>query len=267
MSIKKARRARLAVLLIAGLAAVPSLLSFTALADEAKPSAVGNDVVQALNSMSKTLQAPHFSFQALTFRAYAGPNGELLHIAHTYKAILSRPDRLSVDITGDDGASKLLYDGKNLTVYVAAAKKYASLPLTGDIDKALDEAQERSGLDFPLADLLANDPGDSLLTDVTSGGQVGTSMIDGVTCRHFFFVQASEDLEWELWLEDNDRALPRRVVVTYRSLPGRPNFIAALSNWDFSTPPSNSDFTFAPPAGVTKVDFASKANATQGSQK
>jgi hypothetical protein len=266
MSTLKARKAGLAILLIAGLAAIPYLTSFTARADEQK-AGVGNDAIVALGKMSKTLQAQHFSFQAQTLRVYAGPNGELLHIAHTYKAVLSRPNRLSVDINGDDGASKLLYDGKNLVIYVAAAQKYASLPIVGDIDKALDEAQARTGVDFPLADLLANDPGESLLAGVTSGGMVGTATIDGVTCRHFFFVQAADDLEWELWLEDNDRALPRRVVVTYRSLPGRPNFIAELSNWDFSISPRDSDFTFEAPPGVTRVEFASKASAAQGSQK
>jgi hypothetical protein len=266
MSTPKARKAGFTVLLIAGLAAIPYLVSFTARADEQR-AGVGNDAIVALGKMSKTLQAQHFSFEAQTFRAYAGPNGELLHIAHTYKALLSRPNRLVVDINGDDGASKLLYDGKNLVIYVAAVKKYASLPIPGDIDKALDEAQARTGVDFPLADLLANDSGESLLAGVTSGGPVGTATIDGVTCNHFFFVQAAEDLEWELWLEDNDRALPRRVVVTYRSLPGRPNFIAALSSWDFSTPAPDNAFTFEPPAGVTQVEFASKPGAPQGSQK
>jgi hypothetical protein len=64
----------------------------------------------------------------------------------------------------------------------------------------------------------------------------------------------------ELWLEDNERALPRRFVVTYRSLPGRPIFIAELSDWDFSIQPPDSDFVFQPPAGVTLV--GSKASPT-----
>jgi hypothetical protein len=261
MSIQHASTARWAIGL-AGFAVLCCSLSLAALANEPP-----TDAVAALSAMSKTLQASHFSFQARTFRAYAGPNGELLHIAHSYKAILSRPDRASVDVTGDDGASKLLYDGKNLVIYVPEQKKYASLAVPGGIDEALDAAQQRTGRDFPLADLFTADPGDSLLTGVTSGGQVGTATIDGVTCRHFFFTQASDDLEWELWLEDNERALPRRVVVTYRSLPGRPIFIAELSNWDFSTPTPDSEFTFVPPAGVTEVQFATKANAAQGPQK
>lgn len=268
MSIEKARKAGLAAVFILGWAAVSTLASFPVQADEKQAAGVGSEATADLARMSKTLQAPHFSFQARTFRAYAGPNGELLHIEHAYKAVLNRPDRLLVDVTGDDnGASKMVYDGKNLVIYAAAQKKYGTLPVQGDIGKALDAAQERTGIDFPLADLLVEDAGDSLLAGVTSGGSVGTATIDGVTCRHYFFVQAADDLEWELWLEDNDRALPRRVVITYRSLPGRPIFLADISNWDFSAPAPDSDFTFEPPAGATQVQFATKADTPQGSQK
>jgi hypothetical protein len=90
---------------------------------------------------------------------------------------------------------------------------------------------------------------------VTSGGRVGTSTIDGVRCNHFFFVQALDDLELELWLEDNEEASPRRFVVTYRSLPGRPNFVADLSGWDFSIQTPDSAFVFQPPPGVTQVEL------------
>jgi hypothetical protein len=260
MSIRKALKANLAIVLVGVLTVMLPALSARTRADEPKPPGVGNDAIVALGQMSKTLQAKQFSFVARTLRAYAGPNGQLLHIAHTIKTVASRPDRVAIDVSGDDGASKLIYDGKTLVIYVAAQKKYASTPISGGIDKALGFAEERAGHDFPLADLLANDPGESLLAGVTSGGQVGTATIDGVTCRHFFFVQAFEDLEWEIWLEDSDRALPRRVVVTYRSVPGRPSFVAELSNWDLSPHLSDSDFEFKPAADVTRVDLAAKAS-------
>jgi hypothetical protein len=64
-------------------------------------------------------------------------------------------------------------------------KKYAGIPVAGDIFKALQSVEERTGTDFPLADLLSDDPEKSLLSGVTSGGQVGLATIDGVRCRHF----------------------------------------------------------------------------------
>src|SRR5689334_3827306 len=72
-------------------------------------------------------------------------------------------------------------------------------------------------------------------------------------------------LNKRLWLEDNERALPRRFVVTYRSLPGRPIFIAELSDWDFSIQPPDSDFVFQPPPDVRQVEL--KASATTATPK
>jgi len=227
---------------------------------------ISTDASDALTRMSKTLQADQFSFRSHTLRAYVGANGELLHVAHTMKTVVRRPDRLAVDIVGDDGAIKMIYDGKSLVVYSVAQKQYARIPAPAKIGEMLDVAQDRMQVDFPLADLLTEDPGKAVLSGVTSGGQVGTATIDGVPCRHFFFVQ-SPDLELELWLEDNDRSLPRRVFVTYRSLPGHPTFLAELSDWDFTVKPADTEFDFQPPAGVTQVELTAKANAAPANTK
>jgi hypothetical protein len=96
--------------------------------------------------------------------------------------------------------------------------------------------------------LLSDNPAESVAAGITSGGKVGTSTIDGVRCNHFLFDQTADDLELELWLEDNQQALPRRFVVTYRSLPGRRIFIAELSGCDVrGTPhPTNTPITRSP---------------------
>ena len=241
-------------LLIAAMAAMVG----PARAEDPPAALIGEEANAALAHMSKTLMANQFSFHSHTVRAYAGPNGELLHVAHTTKTVVRRPDRLLVDATGDDGSSKMMYDGKTLVVYAVDQKQYESIPVSGKIEEMVDVAEKLLGVDFPLADLLTDDPEKSLLDGVTSGGQVGVATIDGVPCRHFFFVQ-SPDLELELWLEDNDRSLPRRVFVTYRSLPGHPTFLAELSDWDFSIHPADADFVFQPPAGVTQVVLRTKA--------
>jgi hypothetical protein len=41
--------------------------------------------------------------------------------------------------------------------------------------------------------------------------------------------------------------------VTYLALPGQPNLIAELSNWNFNIHPSDADFVFQPPAGAVQV--------------
>jgi hypothetical protein len=229
-------------------------------------NAIGVEASTALARMSKTLMAKEFSYRSRTVRAYVGPSGELLHIAHTIKAVVRRPDRVAIEAVGDDGTTKMIYDGKTLVAYGVTQKQYASIPAPDTIDAMLDVAENRMKVDFPLADLLSDNPEKSLLAGITSGGQVGMAIIDGTPCLHLFFVQ-SPDLELELWLEDNERSLPRRVFVTYRSLPGHPTFLAELSDWDFSIHPSDSDFVFQPPAGVAKVELTSEVNARSSPTK
>jgi hypothetical protein len=232
----------------------------SARAADPPPAAINAESTAALARMGKTLAAPQFSFRARTMRAYAGPNGELLHVVHAMKTVVRRPDRMLVEVTGDDGSTKLIYDGKTLVVYSIGQKQYASIPVPGKINEMLNVAEERMGVDFPLADFLTDSPEKSVLSGVTSGGQVGTATIDGVPCRHFFFSQSS-DLDLELWLEDNERSLPRRVFVTYRTLPGHPTFAAELSDWDMAIKPADAEFVFQPPPGVVQVELGAKSGS------
>jgi hypothetical protein len=97
------------VVLATGLASLSISVLSTTRAESAGDSD-RRDALDALARMGKTLSAQQFSFQSRTLRSYAGPNGEMLHIAHTTKTIYKRPDRLLVSITGDDGSIKILYD-------------------------------------------------------------------------------------------------------------------------------------------------------------
>ncbi|HMD92157.1 MAG TPA: DUF2092 domain-containing protein, partial [Trebonia sp.] len=106
---------------------------------------------------------------------------------------------------------------------------------------------------------LTADPAKSVLSGVTAGRQVNIVNVDGVPCRHLFFTQPG--IELELWVENNDRAVPHRLIVTYRSVAGEPSFIAQMSDWNFDVPPANADFAFQPPAGAVKVDLKPAAAA------
>lgn len=260
-SLKRLRYSGIAVALFVSTTFGMTAMVAAARADSPQQAGVSEEASAALARMGKTLMATQFSFNTYAMRAYAGPNGELLHIVHATKTVVRRPDRLLVDVTGDDGSTKMFYDGKTLVAYNVDQKKYVSIPVPGKLEEMVDAAEKSLGTDFPLADLLTDNPEQSILSGITSGGQVGTATIDGVLCRHFFFNQ-SPDLELELWLEDNDRSLPRRVVVTYRSLPGHPTFVAELSNWDFAIHPTDAEFVFQPPAGAVKVDLTAKSSTT-----
>lgn len=216
----------------------------------------------AVTQMSKTLSASDFSFQARTIRVYLDDDGQPLHVFHTMKVVAHRPDRLAVQVTGDDGANDLFYDGKTVAIYGSSANKYARMAAPNKIEAMLEEVSDRLQVDFPLADLLDSDPGKSFLSGVTSGREVDIVTIEGKSYDHLFFSQTG-GVELEIWLDKTGQALPRRLIITYRLLPGQPNFIAEFSDWNLSVHPADVEFVFQPPAGAKEVELKQSAGAPQ----
>jgi len=234
-------------------------------ASPAKP-AISEEANAAVGQLGKTLLAKQFSFQARTLRVYADANGKFLHIGHTLKVLVRRPDRLRVDVDGDDGATQLYYDGTTAVVYGLEKKAYVSMPVPNTIEKMLSEAARRMGVEFPLADFLSDAPGKALLSGVTASEAAHDVTIDGVPCRHLLFAQPP-GVEVELWLEKTEQSLPRRLVVTYRSVPGQPNFVAEFSDWNVAVAPTDADFTFKPPEGAKQVELTAASAPTPAKAK
>jgi hypothetical protein len=233
--------------------------SLAVAATPAKPT-IGDDARAAVAQMGKTLLAKEFSFRARTIRPYALENGALLHIEHVFKITVRRPDRLLIDANGDDGPRKLLYDGKNVVLELnTAGSLYATLPVPDTITKMMYVVMGRFGLDFPLADFLTEEPDKAFLHGVTSGHVVNKVTIDGVPCVHLVFSQPP-GIELELWLEA-ERGVPRRLIVTDNDSPGKPSFVAEMSDWDFAVHPSDADFAFTPPNGAKEIDIGTALSA------
>jgi hypothetical protein len=233
-----------------------SLVGVPLAARAASPSkqTVSADASAAIAQMGRSLLAGQFSLRARTLRVYADKNGDLLHIAHAMKISVRRPDKLRIDIIGDDGSAKLIYDGRRLVLFGVDTKRYAISLVPNTIQGMLELEMGRFDVDLPLADFLADDPSKAFLLGVTSGREVNTVTIDGTPCRHLLF-ERTPGFELELWVEKNDRALPRRLIVTYHNLPGRPSFVAELFDWDFSVHPSDADFAFQPPEGAVQIEL------------
>jgi hypothetical protein len=240
---------------------VPVALPPLHAATQQKAPEITGEASAALLRMGETLRAEQFSFQAQTIRVYADTNGQLLHIFHTMKVVVHRPNRLLVDVTGDDGSRKLVFDGKNALIYIADQNKYASIPVPeGTISAMMEQVMGRLGVDFPLADFLTDAPNKAFLTGVTSGKVVNIISIDGSPYLHLLFSQPP-GIELELWLAKNEQSLPRRLIVTYRNVAGQPSFIALFSDWDFNIHPADADFSFQPPANAAQLQLKPQATA------
>jgi hypothetical protein len=268
MSIRTSMKtaAVLAGLGVAGVIGTMSTMAPAVRAATPPKPAISEDASAAVAQMGKSLLANQFSFHVRTLRVYADANGQPLHIAHSMKVTVRRPDRMLVDLTGDDGSTKLFYDGKRVVLFGVETKKYATLAVPNTIQGMLETVVGKRGVDFPLADLLTDAPDKAFLLGITSGREVGTATIDGVPCRHLLFTQPP-GIELELWVEQNDRALPRRLIITYRSQRGQPSFIAEMSDWNFNIHPTDAEFDFQPPEGAVQTELITPGQPAASGQK
>jgi len=229
-------------------------------ADKKPAATISEEASAALVNMGKSLLSTNVSFKAQTIRDYAGPDGQQLHIFHMLDVLVRRPDRMTATQSGDDATVKMFYDGKDLTLTNVAANRYTVIPVPSTIQGMMETAMGKLHVDFPLADFLTDAPNKAFLTGVTSGKVINTVTIDGTPCKHLYFEQPP-GIQLELWLEDNERSLPRRLIVTYADMPGSPSFIAMFSDWNLDAHTADADFVFTPPAGATKVDLPAAAAA------
>ena len=68
---------------------------------------------------------------------------------------------------------------------------------------------------------------------------------------------------WQVWIEKAEPAPFRRIVITYKSEPGSPQFRADLLEWDFSPDVPDSLFTFKRPAGAEQVPLVAKTKGEE----
>ena len=173
-------------------------------APPAKP-ATSREASTALLQMGKTLLSKAFSFEVRTIRVYKGRNGQLLHIFHRLDVVVRRPDRLLVTATGDDGTTRLFYDGKTVALLGVEKNKYASAAVPNTFQGMMQDVMGRLRVNFPLADFLTAAPNKAFLTPGTSGREVNTVMIDGAPYRHLFFSQPS-GIELQHWVDKTEQA-------------------------------------------------------------
>ena len=120
-------------------------------------------------------------------------------------------------------------------------------------DAMVDYARDSLDIVAPAGDLITIDAYDRLTADATSGFVVGKSVVDGVRCDHLAFRSGAVD--WQIWIEDGDKPLPRKYVITSLDIPQAPQFAQVMSNWSTDTAFKAEHFEFTPPSGSRAIRF------------
>jgi len=181
---------------------------------------------------------------------------EKVQFASSGKLQLTRPDKLRVSRTGGYADVQLIYDGKTVSIYGNNAKAYAQADLAGTVDQLVDLLQAKAGAVMPGTDLLLSNAYDELMSNVVLARHIGQGVIDGVECEHLAFRGA--DTDWQIWIESGARPVPRKYVITSKTLVGAPQYTLRIKDWKTEAVADADAFVFKPPADATKENLDSQ---------
>src|SRR6267142_5196617 len=176
------------------------------------------------------------------------PDLEKIQFTSSGKLQLTRPDKLRIRRTGGYADVELVYDGKTVSIYGNNAKAYAQAELAGTIDQLVDLIQAKSGAAMPGTDLLLSNAYDEMMSNVIAARHIGQGVIDGVECEHLAF--RGVDTDWQIWIESGARPIPRKYVITSKTLAGAPQYSLKIKDWKTDVVADADAFVFKPASGV-----------------
>ena len=181
------------------------------------------------------------------------PELQKLQFTSSGQMRLDRPDKLRIKRTGGYTDVEMVFDGKTLSLYGNNAKSYVQADLVGSIDQLIDLLQSTSGGAMPGTDLLLTNSFDELTANVIDARHIGQGVIDGVECEHLAF--RAVDTDWQIWIESGARPIPRKYVITSKTLAGAPQYSLKIKDWKTDIPADADTFVFKPPADAKKADL------------
>lgn len=246
----------LRALLLSAVAMGVTGLSFADGQDDAAPTAPGIEekADAVFKRMSNQLAAADaFTFEARTTVDQVLDDGQKIQYARAQQVAVRRPDCIAAVVSGDREAAQYWYKGTRLAMLNKAENAYTVIDVPDNIDAMFDHLAEKYAMTVPLSDLLFTNAYRAVMPNTRSGFYVGLHDVDGVKCHHLAFRAVAVD--WQVWIEDGDTAVPRKIVITYKELPGDPQYIAFLYNWNLHANLPDEKFSFTPPPGAKQIEL------------
>jgi hypothetical protein len=197
--------------------------------------------------------AKSFTFKTTSSVEVTSPVGHMLTYFSAAEVAVQRPDKLTAKRTGDGSSFDVYYDGQTFSAVDAKLGLFAQMPAPPALDELVPVVEEKTGLQFPYADVLYSDVYGAVTKDLTYAYWVGKTTIDGVECDHLAF--AGPGIEFQVWLGPAKDPLPRRLAVTYLNVERQPRFLVNFSDWDLKAKLSAGRFECKKPAGAKPIEF------------
>src|SRR5262245_26532321 len=220
----------------------------------AQPAGIDAQAEKLLRRMSDYLASrQQFSLKMESTLEAVLTSGQKVQFDSPATLMVSRPNKLRAHRKGDIANQEFFYDGKTLTLYNPKENLYATTAAPPTLDELFDFAREKLDIIAPGTDLLYTNAADKMLKASSSGSVVGPSVVAGAKTTHLAFRAA--EVDWQIWIEDGDKPLPRKFILTSKQVKGEPAFTVVIRSWDLTPKLTNQEFVFTPPKGAKKIEF------------
>jgi hypothetical protein len=241
---------------ITGIAGLALLLQGASGAGAAEQAGIEPRAADILKSaLTHLAGSPSFRIRSEVITEIVLPSGQRLHYPGRLELAVRRPDRLWYKLDSSQRRIAAWYDGSSFTLLDSDRNTCASTPAPKGLGQLFDDMATRLGFRPPLSVLLRDDSTRVVLERMISGFYVGRDELEGQAYHHLAFQQANVDLEF--WVAADGAPLLKRVVITQKKLPTRPQLSYTIVAWEPGATLDEALFRFEPPADVIRCDFQS----------
>ncbi|MGL4502643.1 MAG: DUF2092 domain-containing protein [Planktothrix sp.] len=220
----------------------------------AKPNASARTTDQLIDQVCGFIESQKaFSVEmAITYDELLAIGSKVQYSANQ-KLLVAKPNRLRSDYVGDERTTTFYYDGRNFTLQAPNLGFYNTKPAPETLDGVLDQIESKYGITLPMSNLYASNPCGDLKAEAQNSFFVGNDLVGNEETYHILL--QGENRDFQFWISQNEPPLLKKAMITYKDLPGQPQYTAILSNWNFQPKLSTDAFTFIPAKNDVKVDF------------
>ena len=209
------------------------------------------NALERMGAYLRTLKA--FQLKADVVTEDVRTDGQKVQTIRNVDLVAKRPNRLFAEIKNDRQRRLFFYDGSSFTLFAPRSSYYATVAAPQTIEKLADELEDKYAIELPLVDLFRWGTPEANVRSITSAIDLGPSAINGVTCEQYGFRQ--EGIDWQLWIQRGEVALPCRIVITTLTDDARPQHTATYS-WNLAPSYDDNTFVFRTPSDAKRIPFA-----------
>lgn len=228
----------------------------TSLRASAKESKIDPAALESLKKVCATLSAASaFTYETKGIVEAPTTSGQTITLFPAMEVSVKKPDKLRVELRGEGPAFDFFYNGKTAIASAPESKNYSISAAPPTLDEMLPALEKETGIHLVTAPLLFKDPYAVIGRPITSAAVIGSSVVDGMSCQHLAF--RSPGVDWELWVDEGGKPLPRRLVVNFTDQRDLARVLVEFSKWNLRPWLRDSSFEFSKPADGHEIPFQS----------